>query len=103
MFITTSKTGIPLREIIKNLGNKSYPYIEFRCKWTEEDGLEYDEYFGACSYDNQTGILTPLDHDSYSLDDLYNEWDEWQDLKEEHFDKDQFLLTVWEYYGKIQE
>ncbi len=93
--IVTGKTGIPLKEIIKKLGNKSYYYIDFRCKW-KEYGHEYDEYFGACSYDNKTETLTPLDYDSYSLDDLYEEWEEWKD------NKGQINLTVWE-IGTIEE
>ena len=89
MVIETGNKGIPLKKIIEKLDNKSYPYIECRCKWTQ-DGEEFNEFFGACSYDNKTGILTPLDGDSYSLDDLYVEW------KEELVDDGQFYLIVWE-------
>ena len=101
MIINTGETGKPLREIIEELGNKSYPYIECRCKWTDPDGTKHDEFWGSCSYDNKTGELTSLDHDSYSLDDLYDEWDEWQDLEEKHFDGGQILLTVWE-HGQVE-
>ena len=89
MIINTGERGIPLKEIIKKLGNKSYSYIDCRCKW-EENGYKYDEYFGSCSYDSKTEILTPLDYDSYSLDDLYEEWEEWKD------NNGQINLTVWE-------
>lgn len=93
--IITGEIGIPLKEIIKKLGNKSYAYIEFRCKW-EEDLKEYDEFFGGCSYDNKTQTLTPLDYDSYSLNDLYEEWEEWQNESNKN------CLTVWE-HGFIEK
>lgn len=102
MIIETGTTGIPLSKIIEQLGNKFYPYIECRCKWTEEDGTEHDEFCGSCSYDNSTGKLTPLDHDSYSLEDLYDEWEETQYLDEGYFDGEPILLTVWE-HGKLSE
>ena len=86
-----------LAEIIEQFGNKSYPYIECRCKWTGKDGIEHDDFWGACSYDNVTKKLTPLDGDSYSLGDVYDEWEEWQDLDEAYFDGGQILLTVWEH------
>lgn len=81
--------GVSLKEIIKNLGNKNYSFIECRCKWIDEKGQEQDDFFGACSYNN--GVLTPLDGDSYSLDDLYVEWKEFLDKEEK------YCLTVWEY------
>jgi len=89
MIIYTGERGIPLRTIIDKLGNKSYPYIEVRCRW-EENEYNYNEYIGSCSYDNKTETLTPLDYDSYSLDDLYEEWEEWKD------DNGRINLTVWE-------
>ena len=89
--VETGKTGIPLRKIIEKLGNKSYPYIECRCKWIEND-IEHDEFWGTCSYDNKTGILTSLDGDSYSLEDLYFEWKEWLDITDNKIS----CLTVWE-------
>lgn len=89
MIIETGNKGIPLKEIIEKLGNKSYSYIECRCKWVQ-DGEEFDEFFGACSYDNRTGILNPLDGDSYSLNDLYVEWEE------ELTKNGKLYLTVWE-------
>lgn len=89
MIINTGERGISLKDIIKKLGNKSYPLIEFRCKWKENE-YDYDELFGACSYNNKTKTLTPLDYDSYSLEDLYEEWKEWKD------DNGQINLTVWE-------
>ena len=88
MIIYTGERGIPLKEIIKKLGNKSYPFIEVRCRWTENE-YNYNEYIGSCSYDNKTKTLFPHDFDSYSLDDLYEEWEEWRD------DNDQINLTVW--------
>ena len=84
----TGGKGIPLRDIIKNLGNKNYEYIECRCKWTNDNGQEQDDFFGACSY--RDDILTPLDGDSYSLDDLYVEW-------EENIEDTELILTVWEW------
>jgi hypothetical protein len=88
MIIETGTTGIPLREIIKQLGNKSYSYIVFRCKWTDKDGKIYDEFWGSCSYNSKTKELTSFDGDSYSLDDLYDEWKEYA-LKD--------VLVVWEH------
>ena len=88
MIINTGMKGTPLKEIIKKLGNKSYSFIEVRCKWKENE-YNYDEFIGACSYDNKTKNLIPLDSDSYSLDDLYEEWEEWKD------GNDQINLTVW--------
>ena len=95
MIIETGSTGTPLKDIINNLGNKKYDYIEFRCKWIENNE-EQDEFFGACSYDNITNTLIPLDGDSYSLYDLYEEYEEWQDTNNRN------CLTVWE-YGIIGE
>lgn len=92
--IITDEIGMPLKDIIAKLGNKSYTYIEYRCKWTKNN-KEYDEFFGGCSYDNKTQILTPLDGDSYSLNDLYEEYEEFYDTNGNN------CLTVWE-YGRIE-
>ena len=81
--------GIPLKEIIKNLGNKNYDLIKCRCKWIDSNGQEQDDFFGSCSY--KDGILIPLDGDSYSLDDLYVEWEEVIN------NSGNCSLTVWEY------
>lgn len=88
MIIYTEEREFSLKTIINKLGNKSYPYIEIRCRW-EENEYNYNEYIGSCSYNNKTKILTPFDHNSYSLDDLYEEWEEWKD------DNGQINLTVW--------
>ena len=92
--IITGERGIPLKTIIDKLGNKSYSYIEVRCRW-EKNEYNYDEYIGSCSYDNKTKTLSPHDFDSYSLDDLYEEWEEWKD------DNGHINLTVWE-WGTIE-
>lgn len=92
-FINTGYKGIPLREIIKQLGNKDYNFIEIRCKWKEKNE-EFDEFIGACSY--KKGELMPLDGDTYSLDDLYVEYKEWVDLEENEVDGGKLILTVWE-------
>ena len=89
MIINTGERWISLKDIIKKLGNKSYSFIEFRCKW-KENKYDYDEFFFFFFYNNKTKILTPLDYDSYSLEDLYEEWEEWKD------DNGQINLTVWE-------
>lgn len=86
-YLNTSGKGVPLKEIIKNLGNKNYYYIECRCKWTDNNGQEQDDFFGACSYVD--GVLYPLDGDSYYLDDLYIEW-------EETVENEKLILIVWE-------
>lgn len=88
MILETGTTGIPLKDIIKKLGDKSYEYIECRCKWKDGDA-ECDEFIGCCSYDNKTKTLTPLDGDIYTLDELYVEW-------EEYINDGQTCLTVWE-------
>lgn len=90
-YLYTGQKGILLKEIIEKLGNKNYDFIEFRCRWVDENGEEQDDLFGACSY--RDGVLIPLDGDSYSLDDLYTEW-------EETFSNDKVILTVWEYGGE---
>lgn len=99
--IETGNTGKPLKDIIAELGNKSYPFIECRCKWTENDE-EHDEFFGECAYDNETKELKSLDGDNYSLEDLYEEYEEWLDEDEEFSDGGQFCLTVWE-HGVVKE
>lgn len=86
--INTGEKGIPLKEIIERLGNKNYDLIKCRCKWKDDDGKEQDILFGVCSYAN--GVLTSLDGDSYSLEDLYIEWKECDTF-----------LEVWE-QGEIQ-
>lgn len=91
--LETGTKGKKLRDIIAELGNKSYPFIECRCKWTDENG-DNDEFFGGCSYDAKTGELKPLDGDTYSLDDLYEEYEEWVDDEEGLLT---ICLTVWEY------
>jgi len=95
-YIFIRRSGKPLRKIIEELGNKSYSYIEMRCKWKDKDE-EYDEFWGCCYYDNTLKKLFPLDGDSYSLDDLYDEWKEYDtDLYENP------CLTVWE-YGRVED
>lgn len=90
-YLYTGERGIPLKEIINHLGNKNYYYIECRCKWIDRNNQEQDDFFGACTYID--GILAPLDGDSYSLDDLYVEW-------EESSDDGRMILTVWKYGGE---
>ena len=99
--IETGNTGKSLKDIIAEFGNKSYPFIECRCKWTDENG-DNDEFFGECAYNAETGELTSLDGDTYSLDDLYDEYEEWVDEDEEFSDNGAMCLTVWE-HGEIQE
>lgn len=84
------KSGTPLWKIIEELGNKSYFYIECRYKWADQDG-DHDDFWGCCSYNNETKMLSSVDGDSYSLNDLYDEWVEWQ------ADNGEQCLTVWEY------
>ena len=88
MIIESGYSGTPLRDILAQLGNKPYKQIVFRCKWTENEQA-FDEFTGACSYDGTK--LTSLDYDSYSLDDLYTEWQE-----------DGDILTVWEQGSAIR-
>ena len=83
-----SKDFKTLMEIIGSLGNKDYDVVEFRCKWVNDSGECCDTWYGSCSYKN--GVLLPFDGDSYSLDDVYAEWEE-QDKEKLRF------LVVWEY------
>ena len=95
MILCTGETGTPLREIISSLGNKNYPFIRCRCKYKNTNGIMCDEFWGICSYNN--GVLTPLDGDTYSLDDLYEEW-----MESNTYDGTSLILTVWE-YGHLEE
>ena len=74
-----------LKEIIELLGNKDYEYIEFRCLYTVNKKT-CDEFYGACKYKDKQ--LYPIDYDSYSLNDKFIKWKEW----EKHGKK---YLTVW--------
>lgn len=98
--VYTGEKGVPLKEIIEKLGNKNYNFIEFRCKWIDENGQEQDDFFGSCSY--QDGVLAPLDGDTYSLDDLYIEWEEFVDVDEKYTDHGGLVLTVWE-HGELSD
>lgn len=88
-YINTGAEGEKLIDIIRKLGNKSYEYIECRCKWADHDGNLNDDFFGCCAYNSETETLTSLDGDLYSLEDLYVDW------KESKQD-DKYILTVWE-------
>ena len=95
MILCKGETGTPLRDIISSLGNKNYSFIRRRCKYKNTIGIICDEFLGICSYEN--GVLTSLDGDTYSLDDLYEEWEE-----SNTYDGTSFSLTVWE-YGHLEE
>lgn len=90
MYLNTGEKGKSLREIIEELGNKSYNTIECRCLYML-NGQEQDDFFGDCSYDAETKTLKSLDGDSYSLDDLYIKWKESLDCENNN------RLIVWEY------
>ena len=75
-----------LRDIINELGDHDYSEIIVRCAWAVATGEIYDTLSGFCSYIN--GELKPLDGDAYSLDDMYERW-------EETIDNTQRILTVW--------
>lgn len=78
-----------LIDVIHLLGDKNYSLIEFRCKFFV-DGIERDEYIGACSYDSAREELEPLDNDYYSLYEECENWEEWTK------GDDELCLTVWE-------
>lgn len=93
-----------LRDIIASLGNKNYPYIECHIVYTHNN-QEYDEEYGCCCY--KDGQLISLDADSYSLDDIYFKWKEFeakQDTPIQNNDKSlkytipkgTICLSVWE-------
>ena len=101
--IHTGFTGTSLSEIITMLGNKSYDYIEVRLLWKDADGTEYDEFIGACSYNNtiedSENKLQSLDGDNYSLNDLYIKWKEFGDSNNAS-GRSRIGLTVW-CYGEL--
>lgn len=88
-----------LREILDTFDNADIPFIEFRCKWYDEspngERMLNDEFFGACEYKN--GELISLDHDTYSLDDRYNEYEEFE------YHEGGRGVTVWEWGETIYE
>lgn len=87
MEIYSGKNYITLKDIIEKLGNKNYDFIEVRCRWTDKNGQMQDIFFGGCSY--KDGVLISLDGDTYSLNDLYDDYKE--------FTNDgKTCLTVWE-------
>lgn len=106
--IHTGFKGTSLSEIITMLGNKSYDYIEVRLLWKDTNGTEYDEFIGACSYNNtiedSENRLQSLDGGNYSLNDLYIKWKE---FGENEFSdgnnasgRSRIGLTVW-CYGEL--
>ena len=64
-----------LKELISK---KDYDYIEFRCltppDYAEETG-ETEAFYGS-GY-SKDGIFYPNDHDSYSLEEELERWEEW--------------------------
>lgn len=90
MILHTGEVGTTLSSIIKSFGDKSYKLIECRVRWADEHNTPQDDLFGYCSYDAETGDLTALDGDGYSLNDLYTYWDERKE------DDGSYVLTVWE-------
>ena len=87
-------SGQTLKQIIKSLGNKNYARIEFKSKY-RQNGKMFDTFFGACSYEN--GELIPLDGDTYSLEDRYDEYKEYKNKF------GQICLTVWEYIPESED
>lgn len=91
--MTTGRdTGMTLREIINEIGNPDYIEIEVRCKYSIGYDMEEDDFIGMCEYKN--GELISRDGDSYSLGDIYDEYEIVADQEN--------LLTVWE-YGYLEE
>ena len=85
--IDSGLVGTPLKDII---AGRDFDYIECRVKWTDEDGFERDEYWGACQ--SRAGELYSLDADTYSLNDRYVDWE-----------VEGSRLTVWEQGEIIKE
>lgn len=90
----TGGEGTTLRDIIAQYDNIDFDYIEYRCKWTDEDGNKNDDFIGVCSY--RDGELIAGDGDIYSLDDQFIHWERWVDYDEEFADGGAMCLTVWE-------
>jgi len=67
-----------LREILHEMGDKSYDIIDVRTffKETPRARKQYEMLAGRCRYDATTQTLTSLDRDNYSLDDRYYKWEE---------------------------
>ncbi|MBR3517793.1 MAG: hypothetical protein IKO10_15945 [Lachnospiraceae bacterium] len=68
--------GAPLIEIIRRLGNKTYPHIDIGRIRFENNQVVKQAAFESCSYDSSTGVLTPGSGDGHSLNDLYVAWEE---------------------------
>lgn len=84
-----------LKEIVKG---KNYPLIECRLLFTDATGDEQDVFAGYCAYQNEQ--LVSLDNDSYSLDDEYVKYKEFEmpndtRLKNTEYPKGTICLTVW--------
>lgn len=68
------------KEVVKSLGNKSYPRVELRCVMTIR-GLKRDVFIGIFAYDGDAGRIIPLDGDSYDINMLCEEWNEYENEK----------------------
>ena len=65
-----------LKEVIDELGNKSYQSLEIR-RHIEHNGEAYDALVGICAYDN-IGRLISLDGQPYTLDMNCSQWKEFK-------------------------
>lgn len=75
MYLITGEYGTPLKDILKIFGNVNIPIIECRTRYKDENEsyCQRDDLFGFCEY--KDGKLLSLDGDTYSLENLYTEWE----------------------------
>lgn len=88
-FLKTGKTGKPLKKIIKDMGNKDYCTIEFRCKYKDRHGKIQDLSYGKCDYKSFKKKVGPMKGDLHTMDDKFIKWKEVRT-------KNGISLIVWE-------
>ena len=85
-----------LIDIIRELGNKDYPYIEFRELAENYEGEVVDSFKGSASC--KDGILETMDIEDYSLDDEFDRYEETvatQGTLNGQINEGDNILTVW--------
>ena len=89
-----------LSEVIKECCDKYYKeqtnfmvLIAYRT-FVEVEGETFNVFAGAAVWDSETGVLAPLDGDSYSLEDEIKEYSV-DDLELENGDTLKKYITVW--------
>ncbi len=65
------------KEIVELIGNKSYSRVELRCNMSIRGNIR-DVFVGVFAYDGEAKRIIPLDGDSYSMDMLCEQWNEFE-------------------------